>query len=107
MRMPAGSVGHGGVVCRPGWFGGRTATVPATRQVAAMSEVGEKPSRNTNRAVVAKMVELYNDLVRHDGYGEVRVEIKIMRRGQKEVIIHCGKQYRYVVDYPGDEVELA
>jgi hypothetical protein len=29
----------------------------------------------------------------------MRVELRILKRGQKEVIIHCGKQYRYVVDF--------
>jgi hypothetical protein len=41
---------------------------------------------------------LYNMLVEHDGYGELRMDFKILKKGQKEVIIHCGKQYRYVVD---------
>lgn len=42
---------------------------------------------------------LYDELFAHDGYAELRVEIRILKRGQKEVILHCGKQYRYVVDY--------
>jgi hypothetical protein len=41
---------------------------------------------------------LYNMLVEHDGYGEMKIDFKILKKGQKEVIIHCGKQYRYVVD---------
>jgi hypothetical protein len=53
----------------------------------------------TNDRVLAKMREVYEMLFRHDGFGEMRVELRIMRRGQKEVIIHCGKQYRFVVDY--------
>ncbi|MEW5057130.1 MAG: hypothetical protein AB1Y25_05855 [Cycloclasticus sp.] len=51
-----------------------------------------------NLDVVAKVVELYGDLFAHEGFGEIRIEVNILRRGQKEVIIHCGKQYRYVVD---------
>ncbi len=51
-----------------------------------------------NLEVVAKVVELYSDLFAHNGFGEIRIEVKILRRGQKEVIIHCGKQYRYVID---------
>lgn len=53
----------------------------------------------TNREVLNKLVELYDDLFAHDGYGEIRIEMKIQRRGQKEVILHCGKQHRSVVDY--------
>ena len=48
--------------------------------------------------VESKLIQLYRELLTHDGYGDMRVEIKILKRGQREVIIHCGKQYRYVVD---------
>ncbi|MDZ8118897.1 hypothetical protein [Pontiella agarivorans] len=41
---------------------------------------------------------LYNMLVEHDGYGEMSIDFRILKRGQKEVIIRCGKQYRYVVE---------
>ena len=41
---------------------------------------------------------LYNMLVEHDGFGEMTIDFRILKKGQKEVIIHCGKQYRYVVD---------
>lgn len=48
---------------------------------------------------VKKRIEaLYNMLIEHDGYGELSIDFKILKKGQKEVIIHCGKQYRYVVD---------
>jgi hypothetical protein len=53
----------------------------------------------TNRDVLNKLVELYDELFAHDGYGEIRIEMKIQRRGQKEVILHCGKQHRSVVDF--------
>lgn len=46
-----------------------------------------------------QLAKLYEEVFRHDGYGEIRLEMKILRRGQKEVIIHCGKQYRFVVDF--------
>ncbi len=52
----------------------------------------------TNKEVKAKILELYDELFSHDGYGEVKVEMRILQRGQKEIIIHCGKQYRFVVD---------
>jgi hypothetical protein len=48
--------------------------------------------------VKKRMNVLYNMLVEHEGYGEMKVDFKILKKGQKEVIIHCGKQYRYVVD---------
>ena len=54
---------------------------------------------NDSDQVVDRIRELYEMLLRHDGFGEMRVETRILKRGQKEVIIHCGKQYRYVVDF--------
>ncbi len=48
--------------------------------------------------VLQKIGALFDELIAHDGYGELRIEVRILKRGQKEVILHCGKQYRYVVD---------
>ena len=55
---------------------------------------------NDGLPVLEKIHELYHDLLNHDGFGEMRVEIRILKRGQKEVIVHCGKQYRFIVDVP-------
>lgn len=54
---------------------------------------------STNKEVLMKLEQLYHEVFSHDGYGDMRLEMKILRRGQKEVIIHCGKQYRFVVDF--------
>lgn len=48
--------------------------------------------------VFRQMMALYCDLFNHDGFGEIKIEMRILRRGQKEVILHCGKEYRYVLD---------
>jgi len=56
-----------------------------------------------NQEVISKIVELYGDLYAHDGYGEIRVELRILRKGQKEVIVHCGKQYRFILDVDSEE----
>ncbi len=50
--------------------------------------------------VLRKIHELYHMLLKHDGFGELRMDVRILKRGQKEVIIHCGRQYRFVVDDP-------
>jgi hypothetical protein len=47
-----------------------------------------------------KLLELFDEVLTHDGFGEIRVEMKILKRKQKEVILHCGKQYRFVIDTP-------
>ena len=54
---------------------------------------------HTNQEVKKKMFQLYDERFLHDGYGEMKVEMRLLHRRQKEVIIHCGKEYRYVVDY--------
>jgi hypothetical protein len=60
-------------------------------------------AKKTGGAVLEKLTDLYAEALAHDGFAEIRVEIRILRRGQKEVILHCGKQYRFVVDYaPGN-----
>ncbi len=53
----------------------------------------------SNREVKRRLCDLYEELFAHDGYGEMRIEIRLLRRGQKEVILHCGKQHRYVVPF--------
>lgn len=50
-------------------------------------------------AVLSKLNELYVEAFNHEGFAEIRVEMRLLRRGQKEIILHCGKQYRYVIDY--------
>jgi hypothetical protein len=58
----------------------------------------------TNEQVLGKVGELYDALFRHDGFGEMRIEMRILKKRQKEIILHCGRQYRYVVDFlPGDK----
>jgi hypothetical protein len=60
---------------------------------------------DTHEEVVQKMIDLYHMLVCHNGFGELSVDIRILKRGQKEVIVRCGKQYRFVVDTPGPGVK--
>lgn len=60
---------------------------------------------DTHEHVVRKLVDLYHMLVCHNGFGEMSVDIRILKRGQKEVILRCGKQYRFVVDTPGQGAE--
>jgi transcriptional regulator of NAD metabolism len=57
--------------------------------------------------VIGKLLEVVDDAIRHDGYGDIHVEVKILKRKQKEVIIHYGRQYRFVVDIPASPVGLA
>lgn len=62
----------------------------------------EPAASDGSRAAQAKarLNQLFDDLLAHDGYSDLSVEIRILKRGQKEVVIRCGKQYRYVIDSP-------
>jgi hypothetical protein len=59
---------------------------------------------SVNHPVKAKLLELLDDIIAHDGFGDIRVEVRILKRKQKEVILHCGKQYRFVIDAPVNEL---
>ena len=48
--------------------------------------------------VKEKLMAVYDEVFKHDGFGNFTVSMKILKKHQKEVIIDCGKQYRYVVD---------
>ncbi|MBC8412805.1 MAG: hypothetical protein ISR96_02165 [Nitrospira sp.] len=62
--------------------------------------------QKTSKTEVVKdrLLTLYDEIFRHNGYGELKVEMRILRREQKEVILHCGKQYRFVVDYDPEKL---
>lgn len=57
-------------------------------------------TETTVKPLKLKLMELVDDVLTHDGFGDIRIEVKILKRRQKEVILHCGKQYRFVVDMP-------
>ena len=48
--------------------------------------------------ILEKLFSLYRDLFLHDGYGTLRVEMRFLKKGQKEILVICGKEYRFVVD---------
>ena len=53
---------------------------------------------NSHNEVKNKIEYLYNKLVEYEGYGDIKIDFRILKKGQKEIIICCGKQYRYVVE---------
>lgn len=52
-----------------------------------------------HETVLARIESLYRMLFSHSGYGEMSIEIRYLRKHEKEVLIRCGKQYRFVVPY--------
>lgn len=59
----------------------------------------------THDQILTKLTELYRDLFNHNGYGTLRVEMRFLKKGQKEIFLICGKEYRFIVDYPGEAGE--
>ncbi|MFI3270999.1 MAG: hypothetical protein R3Y11_02695 [Pseudomonadota bacterium] len=57
--------------------------------------------------VLEQMMELYSELFKHQGYGKMSVEMRFLKRGQKEILISCGKEYRYIVDFNDDMAHIA
>lgn len=51
-------------------------------------------------SVISRMETLFREIFAHDGYGSLEVSMRFLKRGQKEILLRCGKEYRYVVDYP-------
>ena len=66
-------------------------------RVSDSEKTGMSPA---HQLIQEKLLELYGDLFHHEGYGEMKVTMRFLKRHQKEIIIHCGKEYRFVVDYP-------
>jgi hypothetical protein len=62
--------------------------------------MNDETTETQSQPVKAKVLELLDEVLLHDGFGDIRIEVRILKRKQKEVIVHCGKQYRYVVDTP-------
>jgi len=63
------------------------------------SRHGEHPLPEDQVPVLAKFLDLYQDLFLHDGYGELKVRMRFLKKGQKEILLQFGKEYRFVVDF--------
>lgn len=57
---------------------------------------GAAPERQKFRA---HLLAVFEELFAHDGFASFSVEMRLLKRGQKEVILHCGRQHRYVLDF--------
>ena len=57
-----------------------------------------------HKKILDKIQELYNEIFLHDGFGELKIEMKFLKRTQKEIILRCGKDYRFVVDYDKEKI---
>ena len=64
------------------------------------------PMLPTKSPVKVRLLQLFDELLEHDGFGNMKIEMRLLRRGQKEVIVDCGKQYRFVVDFQPQSPEI-
>jgi IS30 family transposase len=73
----------------------------AWKMVNANKQKREKTMNSSTRVenVKLKLEELFDEIMSHDGFGQLQVDVKILKRGQKEIILKCGREYRYVVGY--------
>jgi hypothetical protein len=44
-----------------------------------------------------KLGDLFVDVLAHSGYGEIRIDVRWLSKGRKEVVLSSGKQYRFVI----------
>ena len=50
-----------------------------------------------------KLLNSFDYLLSHNGSGHLEVNTKILKRGQKEIIIQCSRSHRFVVDMKEEE----
>ncbi|WDP88215.1 MAG: hypothetical protein HUN04_24720 [Desulfobacter sp.] len=55
-------------------------------------------------AFLEKFITLYRELLAHDGYGDMAINIRLAKRGQKEIRLLCGREYRFRIDIPEDNL---
>jgi hypothetical protein len=49
---------------------------------------------------------LIDELLLHDSFGRIELDMKILSRKQKEIIIRSGKEYRFVMDFMNDNARI-
>ena len=47
-----------------------------------------------------KFLDLYRELISHDGFGDIEVRIRNCQGRQKDVFLFCGREYRFRVPVP-------
>lgn len=55
----------------------------------------------------SRLDRILDELLAHNGFGSILVEFRLLKRQQKEVILHYGRQYRFVVDFVPDKPDDA
>ena len=53
-----------------------------------------------NLEFLNKFISLYQDLIAHDGFSDMEVTIRLVKRNKKEVCLKCGREYRFPIIVP-------
>lgn len=53
----------------------------------------------TVRRFKTELMRLADEYLLHDGWGHLEVDMRILTRHQKEIVIKAGREYRFVVDF--------
>jgi len=56
--------------------------------------------KDPNLAFLNKFLDLYQMLIHHDGYGDMSVNVRLGQSNNREVVLQCGKEYRYRIGNP-------
>ncbi|ABI81868.1 type IV pilus biogenesis protein PihC [Syntrophotalea carbinolica DSM 2380] len=56
---------------------------------------------SSSNEIKNRLSNIFDELLRHNGYGQMQVDMRLLRRGQKEIILRCGKEYRFVIEFSG------
>lgn len=67
----------------------------------ADAEANVPAGRDTRRDVLDKIVSCFDDAFAHDGYADVTISLRIRRKGEKEIIVAYGKEWRFVLPCSG------
>lgn len=54
---------------------------------------------STVKRLKTRLNALVDEYLLHDGWGRMELDMKILSRHQKEVVIRAGREFRFVVDF--------
>ncbi len=61
-----------------------------------MNEILQQPAV---RKLKAQLESIIDEYLKHDGWGHLEMDMRILTRQQKEIVIRAGREYRYLVDF--------
>jgi len=76
---------------------------PRNKRVFALTQnrhhgwPGADEMNDQNQSFLQKLLFLYQELLAHDGYGDLSISIRRLNSREKEVRLLCGREYRFRV----------